>query len=35
MGEELGPGFEEGIEQMEGGNFPEEAGGDDVSFDED
>ncbi len=35
MGEELGPDFDEAIDQMEAGNFPEEAGDDDVSFDED
>ena len=34
-GEELGPDFDEAIDQMEAGNFPDEAGGGDVSFDED
>lgn len=34
MGEELGPDFDEAIDQMEAGNFPDEAGGDDVAFDE-
>lgn len=30
MGEELGPDFDQAIEQMEEGRFPEEPGGDDA-----
>jgi putative FmdB family regulatory protein len=30
MGEELGPDFDQAIEQMEEGHFPEEPGGDDA-----
>jgi hypothetical protein len=30
MGEELGPDFDQAIEQMEQGQFPEEPGGDDA-----
>lgn len=33
MGDELGPDFDQAIEQMEAGQFPDEAGGDDLAMD--
>ena len=35
MGEELGPDFDQAIDQMEAGEMPEENGADDWSLDED